>query len=412
MPVGSVCLAPLAYRGATVGHLLALAPQPRAFLPRDLDLVSSYAIASAIALANARHFAEQRALASRDPLTGLLNHREFHESVERELQRARRHGGAAAVALFDLDGFKLVNDGAGHAEGDRVLRAVAAALQDACRASDQAFRVGGDEFALLLPETGHDEAMVVANRVRRALGEVDPRVSASIGMASWPDDGGSKDVLLAHADASLYAMKGAARSRAAARSGVAADGAADAGTPLLRERLAMANRLSAKLAPVLGPERIAQVAVGELHRSFAELLAYVQRLDGDRLQVLAVGGTVTERCDVPLWSQSISQGVSGRVARTGRPALVHDTALDPDHIGAELVDPARTDEVPLRAQLAVPLRVDGRVWGVLSIQASEAGTYSSDDVLLLETVAAQVAAALHRSELVAELERARGGTSA
>jgi GAF domain-containing protein len=246
-------------------------------------------------------------------------------------------------------------------------------------------------------------------------------VSASIGLASWPDDGGSKDVLLAHADASLYAMKGAARSRRAtataehaetAERWTAEDLLAAGGTPLLRERLAMANRLSAKLAPVLGPARIAEVAVGELHRSFAELLAYMQRVEGDRLQVLAVGGTVTEIHDVPLWSQGIDEGVSGRVARSGRPALVHDTSLDPDHLGAELVDPSKADEVALRSQLAVPLHVDGRVWGVLSIQAADTAAYCSDDVLLLETVAAQVSAALHRSELAAELERARGGTSA
>ncbi|MBI5103943.1 MAG: sensor domain-containing diguanylate cyclase, partial [Solirubrobacterales bacterium] len=208
-PVGSVVLAPLDFRGRTEGHLVALAKQSRIFLPRDLDLVRSYAVQGAIALANARNFAAARDLATRDPLTDLLNHREFHESVGRELDRARRHGGTLAVALFDLDGFKLVNDGAGHAEGDRVLRRIAEALAAACRASDTAFRIGGDEFALLLPETGRGEAEAVAGRVREALVAVDPRVGASVGVAAWPQDGGSKEVLLAHADAELYAMKGA-----------------------------------------------------------------------------------------------------------------------------------------------------------------------------------------------------------
>ena len=347
-PYGSVCLAPLVNRGATVGHLVALAPQARTFLPRDLDLVRSYAIPAAIALANARHFAAQRALATRDPLTGLLNHREFHESVERELERARRHGGHVSVALFDLDGFKLVNDGAGHAEGDRVLRAVADAMGAACRASDLVFRVGGDEFALLLPLTGREEAKGIANRVRRAIGAVDARVGASIGMATWPEDGGSKDVLLASADALLYAMKGSSRDRRVVPARRAAGGASEPVGPRLRERLGMVGGLAARLAELADDEAIVRAAVDELQHRFGYTLASVHRHDG----------RATEEHD-------------------GSPGSV----------------------------LEVPLCVGPRTWGVLSVQDTERDAYGSDDVLLLELVAAQTAAALHRAALVTELGR-------
>ncbi len=403
MPVGSICLVPLAYHGATVGALLALAPQSHTFLPRDLDLVSSYAAPAAIALANARHFAAQRSLATRDPLTGLLNHREFHESLERELERARRSGGHLSIAMFDLDGFKLVNDSAGHAEGDRLLRAVAVAMEQACRSSDMAFRVGGDEFALLIPGSDQEGAVAVAERVRRGLSSVDARVSASIGMASWPADGGSKDVLLAHADAALYSMKSASHGERSAREPGAAVAPAT-GRAHLRERLVMANRLCGRLTPILEPERIASAVVTELHHSFGYLLAYVSRVDGDTLRTVAIGGTATELLDVPLWTQGVDQGVSGRVVRTGRTTLVHDTALDADHIGAESIDLG--DRLILRSELAVPLRVAGRVWGVLSIQADEPSAFGPDDVLLLEMVGALVAAALHRTALYAELDSA------
>jgi diguanylate cyclase (GGDEF)-like protein len=388
VPVRSVAFAPLVYRGVTLGQLAALAPSARTFLPRDIDLVRSYAMQAAVALANARHFATQRALASRDPLTGLLNHREFHETVERELERGRRHGGAMGVALFDLDGFKLVNDGAGHAEGDRVLRAVAAVLADTCRVSDMAFRIGGDEFALLLPETGRADTEAVVERVREAVAGVDARVSASVGIATWPEDGGSKDVLLAHADAVLYAMKNAERRRVT-------------GT---RERLAMASRLGAKLAPILDADEIVRAAVVELHHSFEYEIAYVLRRDADQLQAVAIGGTLSERYDVPMWTQPLDRGIGGRVIRTGAVALVHDTALDPDHMKAGEVEPSASD-VDLRSQLSVPLRVGGRVWGSLSIQDTERRAFSSDDVLLIETVAAQVGLALHVSELFARLDR-------
>jgi diguanylate cyclase (GGDEF)-like protein len=403
-PVGSLCLTPLRFHGATLGHLVALAPQARTFLPRDVDLVQSYAIQAAVALANARSFATQRALATRDPLTGLLNHREFHETVDRELDRGRRHGGQLTIALFDLDGFKLVNDGAGHAEGDRVLRGVATAMEEGCRASDMTFRIGGDEFALLLPNTGREEAEAVVGRVRDAISGVDPRVSSSVGIAAWPQDGGSKDVLLAAADSGLYAMKRAERRRAAPRAATAARSDRAAASELHRDRLAMASRLSARLAAVLDAEEIVRVAVSELHQNFDYRIAYVLRAEGELLRAVAVGGSLTGTHDVPLWTQRRDQGIGGRVARTGAIALVHDAALDPDHLDADALDPGT--EVRLRAQVAVPLHVDGQVWGVLSVQDTERSAFGSDDVLLMETVAAQVSAALHRTAVLCRLDDA------
>jgi diguanylate cyclase (GGDEF)-like protein len=210
-PMRSLCAAPLHYRGETVGVLVALANQPRTFLPLDVQLVRSYAAQAAIALANARSFAAQHALATRDALTGLFNHREFHEALDRELSRSARNGAQTTVALFDLDGFKLVNDAAGHAEGDRVLRETAAALDASCRGSDIAFRLGGDEFALLLPETAPQDAEIVAERAAAAIAGIGEPVTTSYGIAGWPADGGSKDVLLAQADSRLYAMKGTRR---------------------------------------------------------------------------------------------------------------------------------------------------------------------------------------------------------
>jgi diguanylate cyclase (GGDEF)-like protein len=207
----SLCAAPLLSRGETVGVLVALANQPRTFLPRDVHLVRSYAAQAAIALTNARLFAAQHALATRDALTGLLNRREFHEALDRELSRCRRNGAETTVVVFDLDGFKLVNDASGHAQGDRVLAETASVLTASCRQSDLAFRLGGDEFALLLPETGAEAAEVVATRAAAAIAGIDARVTASYGVAAWPADGGDKDVLLAQADSRLYTMKGTRR---------------------------------------------------------------------------------------------------------------------------------------------------------------------------------------------------------
>src|SRR4051794_30159380 len=211
VPLRSLCAAPLHYRGQAAGVLVALAHQPRTFLPLDVHLVRSYAAQAAIALANARLFAAQHALATRDALTGLFNHREFHEALDRELARSARSGAPTTVVLFDLDGFKLINDASGHAEGDRVLRETAAALDAACRESDLAFRLGGDEFALLLPDTDPADASRLAERAAAAVAGTDARITTSFGIAGWPSDGDSKDVLLAQGDNRLYAMKGTRR---------------------------------------------------------------------------------------------------------------------------------------------------------------------------------------------------------
>ncbi len=209
MPLSSLCCAPLVYRGRVLGALVALAAAPHSFLPRDVDLLRSYAVQVAIALANARMFEAQERLAARDPLTGLLNRREFDTALSNEIARCKRHGGGWSLALVDLDGFKGINDANGHATGDLALRETARALAAACRASDSAFRIGGDEFALLLPETpDRAAATAAAERACDGFAAGSLGLSASYGVAVWPDDGVHKDTVMNIADRRLYDMKG------------------------------------------------------------------------------------------------------------------------------------------------------------------------------------------------------------
>ena len=204
---GSICAAPLIFRGSRLGVLVALATQPRTFLPRDVDLIQSYAALAAVALANARMYQELEELASRDHLTGLLNLREFHESLTRELERCKRYGGRFSVVLFDLNRFKAVNDSHGHAEGDRVLKEAGAAFARTCRSSDLAFRVGGDEFAYILPESDAEAAMAAAARARAALAAMPEELDCCYGITVWPNDGPERASLLETADTRLYEMK-------------------------------------------------------------------------------------------------------------------------------------------------------------------------------------------------------------
>jgi diguanylate cyclase (GGDEF)-like protein len=152
-----------------------------------------------------------------DKLTGVLNRRGFHERAAVELERARREGDWVGVATFDIDRFKRVNDEWGHEVGDRVLERLGAVLLDESRRSDVVARLGGEEFATLLPGTGVEEAMGYAERVRDAFaadpGADLPRVTVSAGVSASPAPA-NVDELLSPADAALYKAKRAGRDRA------------------------------------------------------------------------------------------------------------------------------------------------------------------------------------------------------
>jgi len=158
-----------------------------------------------------------RELAVTDPLTGLANHRQLVQALESEIKRSRRTAQPLAVVLLDLDGLKQINDRHGHLAGSLAIRRVAEALLGSCRATDTAARFGGDEFALVLPETGEAAAWHVARGVvdRLATDAEKPNLSISVGVAVYPGHGETVETLLNAADVALYETKERRKSRAA-----------------------------------------------------------------------------------------------------------------------------------------------------------------------------------------------------
>lgn len=174
-------------------------------------MVLSYvAVLGGTLLDNAQLFDQVSKLAASDSLTGLANHRRMLEVLESEIQRSSRTGRSFAVLLFDLDGLKKINDNYGHLTGSRAIKRLGVALRTSSRTIDTPARYGGDEFALILPESNEQDAAQAAARIceRLANDGQQPPVTVSVGVAVYPTHGTTIEKLLGAADRALYRMKG------------------------------------------------------------------------------------------------------------------------------------------------------------------------------------------------------------
>lgn len=205
---------PMQAEGQIVGLLTVNSSAgPRLFKADEIAVLSTVANELALGIRNARLFERARERANRDSLTGLVNHRHLHELLEYELARARRAGQPLAIAMFDLNNFKMLNDQFGHQIGDDVLRLVAAALQSRLRGTDIAGRYGGDEFLVILPQSDEPGARLLMQRVSARLREEGVAglsgtgVQISFGVAVYPRDGTTKSELIAAADHAMYEEK-------------------------------------------------------------------------------------------------------------------------------------------------------------------------------------------------------------
>jgi diguanylate cyclase (GGDEF)-like protein/putative nucleotidyltransferase with HDIG domain len=198
--------------------ILAVGPKQQGSYSRaDITLLTKVNQELAVTMANAQLYDLTRDRVQTDDLTGLLSHGYFHRRVDEEISRCSRLGNIFSVLFLDVDLFKSYNDAFGHLAGDDILREITRHIKGSIRSIDIPCRYGGDEFAVILPESSLDDAYNVAQRIRRKVeAEMDSKgiaITCSIGVASWPTSGATKEALLTAADSALYLSKQAGRNQ-------------------------------------------------------------------------------------------------------------------------------------------------------------------------------------------------------
>ncbi len=225
METRSIVAVPVRYRDHCLGVIeLINCVGSEGFQERDLALLEALADFAAIALENARHVKRIHELTITDDCTTLYNARHMDFILETEIYRSQRYGYEFSLVFIDLDHFKSVNDTHGHLVGSKLLAEVGLMVKSACRRIDFAFRYGGDEFVIVLPQASKENASVVAKRLHKMIGEttwlesegLNIHFTASIGVASYPTDAKTKVELLHLADEAMYLIKNTTRDGVAA----------------------------------------------------------------------------------------------------------------------------------------------------------------------------------------------------
>lgn len=215
--IKSMLYLPLVNKGDVIGVLLVGSMKAAAYSPEQTILLEHLASQIAAPIENSRLFTKSEEIARIDGITELFNRRHFDERMREEIDRHSRYGDILSILLIDLDNFKKYNDTFGHLAGDRLLVQAAGIIKSSIRSSDQAFRYGGDEFAVILPNSSTMDSFSVAERMRERIAEAMAArqldLSVSIGVASWPGDGSTLDELCYAADMALYYAKRTGQNR-------------------------------------------------------------------------------------------------------------------------------------------------------------------------------------------------------
>jgi diguanylate cyclase (GGDEF)-like protein len=401
----SMVVIPLLVRDRLMGALcIYRMGQDHHFSEHEFKLAIRFGELAALAIENAETRARLEAEVVTDHLTGFYNHRYFQERLKEELKRAGRRRTPVGLLLFDLDDFKRVNDCFGHQIGDQVLQGLASAVRRISRTEDVLCRIGGEEFAVILPQATHEEAAGLGERIRiEVAGTPFPvvgRVTVSTGVAEAPTHASSPRDLIACADVALLQAKAEGKDRVRLY-GTAADGRPGAGRRgEVREvaHMKMLQSLATKLNRLNDVRGIAEAITLELrslidyHNCRIHLLAE----DGVTLEPIVFLGDLTEYQGETYDAlvTRVGEGITGHVASTGQPLYLPDASKFEEAV--QIPGTPELDE----SIIGVPLRYGNRVTGTIVLSKLGIDQFDPDDTRLLEVLASNAAVALENARLL------------
>jgi diguanylate cyclase (GGDEF)-like protein len=396
---------PLIARGSLKGALnIYRVGDDASFNEDEFELARWFGDAAALALDNAQIRARLEHLAHTDSLTGLYNHRYFHERLRAELNRAGRAHDTVALLMLDIDDFKRVNDVCGHGEGDEVLRLLAELLRSTVRASDTVCRVGGEEFAVILPSCDATDALGLADRLKDVLlstpAESVGEITLSVGVAFGPEHAMNARELVACAEAAMMTAKVQGKDRVVVFQDVGAerpDVDTDGRDVRSIAHLKLLQSVARKLNRLNDVSEIGEAIVDELRILIDYHNCAVYLKDGDRVTPVTVRGQL-EGEDAAKLQFQLGQGLTGHVAESGKPMLV-DNARESE-LCMKITD-SDADE----SLVSVPMRYGQRVIGVITLSKLGIGQFDEDDLRLLEVLAGHASVALENARLYASMRR-------
>jgi diguanylate cyclase (GGDEF)-like protein len=388
-----------------------------AFEEVEFELAKRFADAAALALDNAEVRERLEHQARTDSLTGLFNHRSFHEQLLEALLEASRLRRPVAVLMLDIDDFKRVNDVHGHGVGDELLRLLADALRATVRPNDVVCRLGGEEFAVIMSGCDADDAMRVADRIAARLAQIDlpavGSVSVSMGLARGPEDAMNPRELAACAEAAMMTAKARGKNRAVLYEEGATTERPDAPLHARDVRslahMKMLQSLSGKLNRLNDVREIGAEVADELRSLIDYHNCRVFVVDGDEIVPIAFRGELgaeTEAVPLELLRGRVGVGVTGRCVELGESLLIGDAA------NCEFGNLIAGTPVIEESLLAVPLRYGTRVVGAIVVSKLGLDQFDEDDLRLLEVLSGHAAVALENAGLYEAARReARSATA-
>ena len=373
------------------------------FDAEEFELAKRFGDAAALALDNAQTRARLELQAQTDSLTGLYNHRHFHEHVRAELTRASRNRDSMALLMLDIDDFKKINDIYGHGVGDQVLRELAEQLKAAVRASDLVCRLGGEEFGVVMGSCGTEEALGLARRLTARLKELEfgaaGKITVSAGVTEGPRDASNPRELIACAEAAMMTAKARGKNLIMVFDETTDERPDTASVASSRVRsiahLKMLQSLSAKLNRLNDVREIATAIADELRSLIDYHNCRISIVEGDDVIPIAFRGVLSasDGVEIQMPPSKVGEGITGRAAQEARAFLIGN-ALECKFA----VTIPGTDAVE-ESLLAVPLCHGSRVIGVIAISKLGIDQFDGDDLRLLEVLAGHAAVALENARL-------------